>query len=41
VNQFSIEAIPYTILVDKEGKILAKKLRGKELEAKLVEIFGF
>jgi thiol-disulfide isomerase/thioredoxin len=41
VNQFSIEAIPYTILVDKEGKIMAKKLRGKELEAKLFEIFGF
>lgn len=41
VSLYNISAIPYTVLVDKEGKILAKELRGKELEMKLKEIFGF
>ncbi len=41
VSLYNIDAIPTTILVDKEGKIIARKLRGKELEAKLKEIFGF
>ena len=31
-KQFGIDAIPFTILIDKEGKIIAKGLRGKELE---------
>lgn len=38
---YNISAIPYTVLVDKEGKIIAKELRGKELETKLKEVFGF
>ena len=37
---YSINAIPATVLLDKEGKIIAKNLRGKALEAKLAEIFG-
>jgi thiol-disulfide isomerase/thioredoxin len=37
---YNIGAIPYTVLVDREGKIIAKGLRGAELEKKLVEIFG-
>lgn len=41
VSLYNIDAIPSTILVDKEGKIIARKLRGKDLEAKLKEIFGF
>ncbi|MCG9880293.1 MAG: AhpC/TSA family protein [Bacteroidia bacterium] len=41
VSLYNISAIPYTVLVDKEGKILAKELRGKELEIKLKEIFGY
>jgi thiol-disulfide isomerase/thioredoxin len=32
VPMYSIQGIPYTVLVDKEGKILAKGLRGAELE---------
>ena len=38
-NLYNISAIPATILLDKEGKIIAKNLRGAELEAKLAEIF--
>lgn len=40
VGLFNVEAIPYTILVDKEGKILAKGLRGDELENKLKEVLN-
>lgn len=37
---FGIQSIPFTILIDAEGKILAKNLRGPNLEQKLAEIFG-
>ncbi len=40
VQTFNVEAIPYTILIDKDGKIIAKGLRGEELENKLKELFG-
>ncbi|HLP12976.1 MAG TPA: TlpA disulfide reductase family protein, partial [Flavobacteriales bacterium] len=40
VKQFGIQGIPYTILVDRDGKIIAKNLRGADLEAKLAELFG-
>lgn len=36
---YGVDAIPYTVLVDKEGKIIAKGLRGKGLEEKLEELF--
>jgi peroxiredoxin len=35
---YKVSAIPATYLIDKDGKIIAKNLRGKELEAKLNEI---
>ena len=38
VNLYAIQGIPYTVLLDKEGKILAKNLRGDELDKKLAEI---
>jgi peroxiredoxin len=38
VTLYSIQGIPYTVLVDREGKILAKDLRGEALEAKLAEV---
>ncbi|OYU94766.1 MAG: hypothetical protein CFE21_13830 [Bacteroidetes bacterium B1(2017)] len=41
VALYNLEEIPFTVLVDKEGKILARGLKGKELEAKLKEVFGF
>jgi len=38
VPTYNIESIPYTILLDKEGKIVAKNLRGADLEKKLEEL---
>jgi hypothetical protein len=38
INLYSIEAIPHTILVNKEGKIIEKDLRGAALEQKIAEI---
>lgn len=37
---YGVRGIPFTVLVDKEGKIMAQRLRGPSLEAKLKEIFG-
>jgi peroxiredoxin len=37
---YNIQGIPQNILVDPEGKIVAKNLRGPALNAKLCEIFG-
>lgn len=39
VPEYQIKGIPLTYLVDKEGNIIAKNLRGKSLEDKLAEIF--
>ena len=38
---YGISAIPATVLLDRDGKIIAKKLRGPSLDEKLKEIFGF
>jgi peroxiredoxin len=35
---YNITAIPQTILLDREGRIIAKNLRGQELEDKLAEV---
>jgi peroxiredoxin len=40
VPLYGIEGIPYTVLLDKEGKILAKSLRGADLEKKLAEVLN-
>ncbi|MBW3545870.1 MAG: TlpA family protein disulfide reductase, partial [Bacteroidetes bacterium] len=37
---YGITSIPATVLLDKEGKIIARNLRGQALEDKLEEIFG-
>ena len=37
-KQYGIKAIPQNLLVDPEGKIVAKNLRGEELDAKLGEL---
>ena len=39
-KMYGVKSIPETILLDNEGKIIARKLRGATLEAKLKEIFG-
>ena len=36
---YNINAIPFPILLNPEGKIIAKNLRGKALEAKLEQVF--
>ena len=41
VKIYGFRGIPHTILIDKEGKIVQKDLRGPALEQKLKEIFGF
>lgn len=38
---YGFGGIPYTVLIDKEGKIIATKLRGKALENKLADLFKF
>jgi peroxiredoxin len=37
---YAIQSIPQNFLLDKDGKIIAKNLRGKDLEIKLHEILG-
>ena len=37
---YNISAIPFSILLDPEGKIIGKNLRGGQLRQKLAEIFG-
>jgi thiol-disulfide isomerase/thioredoxin len=40
VKQYNISGIPFTCLLDKDGKIAAKGLRGEELEIKVKELLG-
>ncbi len=40
VELYAIKSIPHTVLLDKEGKIIAKDLRGEMLEAKLAELMN-
>ncbi len=39
-KQYNVQSIPFTVLLDREGKIIAKDLRGPELEAKLKELLN-
>jgi thiol-disulfide isomerase/thioredoxin len=36
-KQYGVQAIPYTVLLNKEGKIIGTNLRGEKLEQKLLE----
>jgi len=40
VKQFGIQGIPYTVLINKEGKIVGVGLRGADLERKLIELLS-
>ena len=40
VQQYGFQAIPYTVLINKEGKIIGIGLRGIQLEQKLEELLG-
>ncbi len=37
-QQYNVSAVPHTVLVDANGVIIAKNLRGKDLEEKVAEI---
>jgi peroxiredoxin len=37
---YGVNSIPLTVLIDKQGKIIATNLRGEQLEQKLKEILG-
>jgi peroxiredoxin len=38
--KYGVSSIPYSVLLDKEGRIIGTNLRGEELENKLHEILG-
>jgi peroxiredoxin len=38
---YGVSSIPHLVLIDKEGKILARNIRGAELDNKFKQIFGF
>jgi thiol-disulfide isomerase/thioredoxin len=38
VSQFNIKSIPYNMLLDKDGKVIATNLRGEDLMKKLAEV---
>lgn len=38
-KMYKVTGIPFTVLLDREGRIIAKNLRGEELERKLEELF--
>lgn len=40
VQTYKFQGIPFTVLIDKNGEIIDRNLRGVELENKLIEIFG-
>jgi thiol-disulfide isomerase/thioredoxin len=37
---YQVKGIPFTVLIDREGKIIKTNLRGPDLEAELARIFG-
>lgn len=36
---YKVTGIPFTVLIDKNGLVVAKNLRGEELDRKLEELF--
>ncbi|MCB9169741.1 MAG: TlpA family protein disulfide reductase [Flavobacteriales bacterium] len=39
-QEYGVSSIPFTVLVDPDGKVIAKGLRGPALEQKLAEVLG-
>ena len=39
-QMYSVSSVPHTILLDREGRILARNLRGEQLHQELKKIFG-
>ncbi len=40
-QQYKVSGIPFTVLIDAEGKVIGTKLRGADLENTLKNIYGF
>ncbi len=40
INDFGFNGIPFTVLIDREGKIIATELRGPELEEAVISAIG-
>lgn len=40
-KEYGVSSIPFTVLLDKEGKVINTKLRGIQLEQTLESIFGY
>ena len=38
---YGVNSIPFTVLLDKEGRVIATNLRGAALEQTLQQLFGF
>lgn len=38
---YDVKSIPFTVLIDREGKVINTKLRDAQLEQTLISIFGF
>lgn len=38
VSTFNFDGIPFNVLIDPQGKVIAESLRGEELQAKLAEV---
>lgn len=39
-QEYGVQSIPYTVLVDRDGNIIEKGLRAHDLEAKLAQVLG-
>ena len=37
---YKVNAIPFALLLDPEGRVIGRNLRGRSLQAKLASIFG-
>lgn len=40
VRQYGVSTVPYTVLLDRDGKVIAKNLKAPALEQKLAKLFG-
>ena len=38
--KYKVNAIPFALLLDPEGRVIGKNLRGRALQSKLASIFG-
>ena len=39
-KQYQVESIPATFILDADGKVVARDLRGEELRAKIIELLA-